>query len=186
MKSFRSLLLGIFASIALITGIALLLPSSYQVEREVFIQAPPRQVFEQINTLTHWPNWAFAGWGKERPSFSFSGPMDGQGAICTWQNGRGSGRVEIISSTPFEQIQMRTMLNGGAIISESNFQLLSQEGGTLLTMEEKGDVGFKLQTRLLIALGKVEESLGERYEVALQALKAHCEGVSFMESNRGL
>lgn len=180
MKALRSLVLGVLVAVLLMAVISILLPSSYHIQREVFIQVPPKRVFQQINTLTHWQNWAFAGWGEDLPSISFAGPMDGQGAICTWSNEQGRGRAEIISSMPFRQIQMKTSLNTGSIVSDATFQLLEQEGGTLLRWEEKGDVGFNMQSRLLIALGKVEQSLGHQYEVALQALKAHCEALTWV------
>ncbi len=179
MKVLRSLLLGIVTSITVLGIIAVCLPDTYQVEQKVFIQAPPKIVFEQINTLPHWQNWAFAGYGEDMPKLSFSGPMDGQGAIYSWSQGDYNNRTEIISSRPFDIVQLRMITNNGEFSSQANFTLEPMEGGTLLHWTECGEVGFKLQARLLIALGGLEKSLSSNYETALQALKAHCESITW-------
>jgi hypothetical protein len=170
--------LGIAVALGALAGIGLLLPSHYHVERRIYVGVPPTAVFGQINTLPHWLNWAFAGYTQQGqvPPVEFMGPMDGPGALYVWRDEAGEeGRVEIVASTPPEQVQLRMLTNNGAFSSRLTFVLEPQLDGTIVHWIEEGDVGYRLQMRYLMLFHGLDAVLGKRYEAGLQALKAYCE-----------
>src|SRR4029434_4591182 len=70
MKILKNLLLMLLALIAVVLLIALFLPSRYQVERRIVIQAKPQAIFPWINDPKKWPEWT--AWNKEKdPTLAF-------------------------------------------------------------------------------------------------------------------
>ena len=176
MSAFKSFFLGVISILALLAGIGFLLPSNYRVEESIYIQVSPAEVFEQVNNLPNWENWAFAGYGEGKPEVRFMGPVDGAGAIYTWEDDLGGGRMEIISSTFPTNVQLKLMTQGGVYASHLYFVLEPQDGGgTLVHWSEEGDLGLHLKARYFLAMGVLEKAIAANYQTGLQALKARCE-----------
>lgn len=57
MKTLKRILIGILAIIVLLVIVAFFLPSKAYVERSIVINAVPRIVFDQVNTLKNWEKW---------------------------------------------------------------------------------------------------------------------------------
>ena len=91
---------GAFAAlIFLFWLIGLLLPHGYQTTAEVVVEAPAEKIFPYLNRLDQWPAWSQWQTGKDSLFRVVYGPMiEGVGAVQTWQEPRGRGKLWITGS----------------------------------------------------------------------------------------
>lgn len=97
------LLIGVLLGILAIIGS--LLPRSYDFESQVQIEASPKRVFDEVNTIANWRDWT--QWNPERiPDLEvkYSGSETGVGATQSWTDVRGSGKLWITESQPDQLI----------------------------------------------------------------------------------
>ena len=104
-----NLLLRIFLVVlTLIAGLAVigsLLSRDYRAESEITIDAPPEFVFHYVNRLKAWPSWSNWNMRDNRSiEISYSGADSGVGAVQSWTEPRGTGKLWISNSIPPEQI----------------------------------------------------------------------------------
>jgi effector-binding domain-containing protein len=143
MKIVRRILFIILAIIALILGIAFLLPRHVQVERSKVIAADAAFVFVQVNTLKNWENWS--PWHKLDPNMKiqYAGPEAGVGASYSWQSSKknvGNGKLTILQSVPNDSIvvEMDFMENGK---SAGIYRFVSQANATKVNWIMRTDLG---------------------------------------------
>ena len=102
-------LLGIVAVLALLfVAGGYLLPREVTVARSVEIDAPPAEVFPQVNSLRAAQAWS--PWLSRDPDVAlvFSGPEEGVGAVMSWTSTVpevGEGRQEIVASEPDRRVE---------------------------------------------------------------------------------
>src|ERR1700676_2602710 len=104
----------IIAVIAVILAIAiavvLILAANKQdrfsVRREITVQAPAEKIFPLINDFHQWVTWSPYEHKDPALKRTFSGMEGGKGAVYAWDgnNNVGSGRMEILESTPSSKI----------------------------------------------------------------------------------
>jgi len=87
-----------------------LLPKEVHVERSITIERPAPMMFDLLNGFKYFDKWS--PWAKRDPAaiFAISGPESGVGARLSWSGDPqlvGSGWQEIVSSKPYEQIDIR-------------------------------------------------------------------------------
>jgi effector-binding domain-containing protein len=87
-----------------------LLPREVHIERSITIERPAPMMFELLNGFQYFDKWS--PWAERDPDaiFTISGPESGVGARLTWSGDPrlvGSGWQEIVSSKPYEQIDIR-------------------------------------------------------------------------------
>jgi uncharacterized protein YndB with AHSA1/START domain len=84
-------------------------PGELHVSRSVSIQAPPAEIFEQVNDFHRWVDWS--PYDKRDPAMkkSYDGPPSGVGASYSWNGNHevGEGRSTITDSRPHELIRIR-------------------------------------------------------------------------------
>ena len=104
------LFLRVVAAFALLVGLFLLIgcfiPRGYDIETSVVIDASPAEVFPWINRLENWEKWSPIS--EERISSlttEYSGEKEGVGAIQTWTESRGEGKMWITESRVNELIE---------------------------------------------------------------------------------
>jgi uncharacterized protein YndB with AHSA1/START domain len=179
MQNLRYFSIGVLVTLLLLGAFALLvLPGGYHVEQSVYIQASPQTVFEQIDQLRNWKNWALSEDAEPGYQFAFEGAAAGEGAIYTWQGDVSSGRLEIIRSVPYQEIEMTALMQGGKFSATITFLLNKQAEGVQVQWIEKGDFGWHLMTRFTASLLDFEGRMGENYQQGLQKLKEICEAAA--------
>ncbi|GAA4825958.1 SRPBCC family protein [Algivirga pacifica] len=173
----KSFLLGIVSVLGLLMLITFMLPSDYKVEAEVTIEATPKEVFPHINTLRLWESWAFAEMDSSQlASIQYKGIEEGVGSLLTWDQGeQGNGRLEIVTSIPYEKVEVVMSINDGSFVNQGTFILTPSEEGTKLLWEEKGDFGFNLLARGYALLSDFDENMKAQYTEALKLLKNEVE-----------
>ena len=105
MKYLLRLLILIGVVIGVFGLIGSLLPRRYHFDVAVEIDTPPAAVFEELSKLSHWQDWS--PWNPERIeglTVETSGPQQGKGAVMTWQEPRGRGKLWIIRTEHEKQI----------------------------------------------------------------------------------
>jgi uncharacterized protein YndB with AHSA1/START domain len=92
----------LFIIVAVILVIAGTKPNTFQIERQLDINATPDKIFTLINDFHQWSLWS--PWEQLDPDMkrTYSGAAAGQGAVYEWTGNKkvGAGRMEILSTTP--------------------------------------------------------------------------------------
>lgn len=101
-------ILIVFAILITILLIAILMqPSEFTITRSTTIEAPIKNVFDQVNNLENWNTWS--PWSKLDPKAktNFFGPKEGKGAGFDWDgnNDVGKGKMTITESNANEKVQ---------------------------------------------------------------------------------
>ncbi len=107
-RLFLRVLTAFLALIGIVLLIGCLLPRNYAIETSVIIEAPSEKVFPLINELRKWESWSPIS--EERIqglTANFSGADAGEGAIQTWSESRGDGKMWIVNSQPNHAIEYR-------------------------------------------------------------------------------
>src|SRR5262245_9171348 len=138
----RNIVIGLVVLIAVVVGVAFVLPQKVHVERSTVVGASPDQVFSVVNDLTRAKEWGV--WFKREPDMELKveGPPAGLGAKISWKSkDQGDGSQEIIESTPFSTVKTKLDF-GGAGSAIAAFALETVEGGTKVTWSMDSDVGM--------------------------------------------
>jgi len=167
MKALRITIIVIAAIVITILILGALFPSEHHIEQRVSINAQPREIFKQINTLKNWEHWAPAS-----PDFSYSGPESGQGAMQSWVNKNGKGYLKITKSNPYTLIQAQMKFPGNKKF-ETNWLLRPNKDSTLVIWGmEFGDLSYPLgRLEGLITNGRMQANIHR----GLNNLKAYME-----------
>ena len=151
-------------------------PDTFRIERALHIKAPPEKVFALINDFSQWAYWS--PWEKKDPSMKRerSGPANGVGSTYGWEGNKnvGSGRMEILQSTPSSQLQIKLdFLKPFEAHNTAEFTLKPQEGGTLVTWAMFGPQVFL--GKVMSLFFSMEKMVGPDFEAGLAAMKARAE-----------
>lgn len=102
----KGLGLGLAAAMVLLVVVIALQPAEFTISRNRDIAAPPATLFSMTNDLHQWNRWS--PWAKLDPAMkiTYSGAALGKGAVYEWTGNSevGSGRMEIIESTPNSKV----------------------------------------------------------------------------------
>ena len=161
--------------VALVGGVliyAATRPSDFRVERSITINAAPEKVFPLINNLRQWEWWS--PWEKVDPQLkrSYSGALEGQGAIYGWSGNRdiGTGRMEIVQSTPPSRIVLQLQFIEPMEARNTVEFVLAGEGGTTqVTQAMYGPRPF--MSKLVGLVFDMDKMVGDKYEEGLANLK---------------
>lgn len=176
MRILRNLLIGLAILIALAVGGAYLLPRHVIVERDVVLDAPPEEVFAQVNSLQAFSEWS--PWNDYDPDMTvtFSGPETGVGNVMEWRSEHpqvGQGRQEIVEVVENEFV--RTALDFGDMGTAEAWWVLSPEGdGTRVVWGLDADMGMNPVGRWMGLF--LDDLVGDDYESGFARLRSAVEG----------
>ncbi len=157
--------------------ISLFLPSGFQLERSTVINADKKQIFNQVNDLRRWENWA--PWALKDPSIyldesNYSNPAIGEGAYFKWNSKNdevGKGKLTITKIKKNQSIEYEVDFGMGKI--PSGFYLEEVEGGIEVTWSMKAEFGFNPLAKFFGLF--MEDYVAEDYDLGLKRLKSHAE-----------
>lgn len=99
LKLFLRVCLAFTAIVGLVLLIGCFIPRSYDVQTSIVIEAPPEKIFPLINRLSNWESWSMLSESRiEGLDIEYSGEEAGSGAIQSWTEPRGKGRMSITAS----------------------------------------------------------------------------------------
>ncbi len=180
MRHLIEILLAIVATIVVLLLIGLFLPGGGHghVERSIIIERPPSHVFDVLNSFKRFNEWS--PWAKKdlAASYTFEGPESGQGAVMTYAANKevGSGRFEIIESTPTSIIKMIQRPTDGRTATVT-FDVGTSDLGVKVSWTYDVELGGNPIERIK---GKyLDSSIGGDYQYGLMRLKALIESSAY-------
>ncbi|NOZ51927.1 MAG: SRPBCC family protein [Gammaproteobacteria bacterium] len=118
MSVLKKIGLSFLGFVIVFVGIGALLPTRFEVERSIEIQAASATIHEYVGDLKKWEQWAL--WRKEEPflEVTFGEITTGVGASQSWQGDSGEGSLSIIMSSPHHGIVYDLYTDGGRYKTE--------------------------------------------------------------------
>jgi hypothetical protein len=151
----------------------------FSVSRSLVIAADAAVVFDLIDDFHQWRHWS--PWEDSDPEMrrNYTGPMSGVGAGYSWSGNRkaGAGRMEIVSATPSQRVEIAlTFLKPFTAENSVRFEIQSFEPGLVrVTWSMSGRT-----SGLMGVLGRVvpmDRMVGRDFEKGLAKLKLRAEDV---------
>jgi uncharacterized protein YndB with AHSA1/START domain len=172
----KKFLLAVVILAAVASGLALMQPDTFRIERSALVKAPPERVFAYLNDFHQWPAWS--PWERLDPAMqrAYSGAARGQGAIYTWSGNDdvGQGRMEIVDSTPPQTLAIRLdFVKPFESHNDVRFVLTPRPDGTAVNWTMSGRSPFVM--KLIGLFTSVDEMAGPDFEQGLANLKEAAE-----------
>jgi Polyketide cyclase / dehydrase and lipid transport len=175
-----SIALVVVLAVAAAFAYAATRPNSFRIERSIKIDVAPEVIFSNINDFNKWGAWS--PWDKIDPALKrqFSGATKGKGAVYSWVGNSqvGSGRMEIVGSTPFTAVQIK--LDFSAPFTASNivdFTLTKQGDITDVSWAMSGPQPFI--SKLMGLVFSMDKVVGGQFATGLTQLKQVSEGTGY-------
>ena len=148
-------------------------PDRFRIERSAAIKAPPDKIFALINDFHRWPSWS--PWEKIDPALkrTYSGPESGRGAAYAWEGNKniGSGRMEIVESTPASRIAIQLdFFKPFEAHNTAEFTLVPAGDATTVTWAMFGPSPY--MSKLMGIFFNMERMVGGQFEQGLANLKS--------------
>jgi uncharacterized protein YndB with AHSA1/START domain len=173
----RVLLWVAAAFVVLVIGLVVVIamqPSEFHVERSATMNAPPEEVFTQVNDFHNWEGWS--PWLELDPNAkeTFEGPTSGEGAVFRWAGNDevGEGSMTIVESRPNELIRINLHFlkpMDGTATTDFTFQPTGEQTTVTWTMDGQNNFIAKAMCLLVFDM---EEMIGSNYEKGLASMKA--------------
>jgi hypothetical protein len=173
----KKLLLLLVIVIAGLAGTIALRPDTFHIERRMIVDAPPQDVFAQVNDFHRWDDWS--PWAKIDPdaTVSFEGPRAGPGAIFKWAGNDkiGQGTMTLVANKAGEFVRVDVeFVKPFAGKSTSEFTFRQQGDRTQVTWTSSGPMTFLSKAMCLVR--NMDTVLGPDMEKGLVQMKAAAEG----------
>ncbi len=151
-------------------------PDAFRIERNIVIQAPPDKVFALIDNFRQWPLWS--PWEGLDPALKrqYEGPDAGRGTIYSWEgnNQVGSGRMEILESTPSTLVRIKLdFFKPFEAHNTAEFTLEAQGSTTRVVWAMFGPNPY--MAKLMQLFFSMERMVGGQFEQGLAQMKAAAE-----------
>lgn len=151
-------------------------PDTFRVQRSTTFAASPETVFALINDLHTWTSWS--PWEQKDLAMkkTHRGSPQGKGAVLEWNgnNDVGTGRMEILESTPPSKILIRLdFFTPFEAQNTTEFTLIPKAGSTEITWAMYGPQPFMMKVMGLFC--SMDQMVGKDFETGLSNLKALAE-----------
>lgn len=167
----------LLVAIAVILGMALTQPPTFQVVRQVTIEAPPEKIYPFLDDFHQWAVWS--PWEKLDPAMkrTFGGPESGVGATYAWEGNSdvGAGRMEVKEAVEPSKVGIQLdFLKPFEAHNTADFALTPQESGTEVVWTMTGHHNF--MSKVMCVFVSMDKMVGKDFEQGLANLKAAAEG----------
>lgn len=128
------------AFVLIVLLIGSLMPRGFTTSSSTVIEAPPEVIFQQLNTIKTWSNWSM--WNEQSIQgleVSYSGPESGVGAIQTWTEPRGEGKLWITESLENELLKFTSVFANFPEM-QSSITLTKVDNGTKVEWKSDGNL----------------------------------------------
>jgi hypothetical protein len=162
----KKILIGLVVIIVILVVVGFLLPTEYEVNRYIVIDAKPSKIHDLVGDLKRWEDWMT--WKDEDPSIeiTFGKKTTGVGARQTWTGKEGVGEIVFTSSDSKRGVEYDMSFEQGRYTSLGSILYEEMGKSTRVTWSMKGDwpvpvVGGYMVLMFTPMIGKsFEESLG--------------------------
>jgi uncharacterized protein YndB with AHSA1/START domain len=168
----RKLLAVIPALIAVFFIVVATRPATFEIKRELLINAPPEVVFAQVNDFKSWQAWS--PWEKKDPTMkrTWGDVPAGVGASYHWVGNKdvGEGSMTIIDSKPGEHILLDLeFITPWAAKNRTAFDFAKTGAGTTVSWVMSGANGFGAKAMSMFM--DMDKMVGPDFEQGLANLK---------------
>jgi hypothetical protein len=177
MKLVKWLILLVAVLFGLFVLITFFLPTEYEIERTVQINAPEALVFSQVADLVVWQEWN--PWNEMDPDMVivYGEIATGPGASYTWTSDvAGDGAMKIVEVDGMDHVRYELLFEGyedNPAFSSIYITEGLEAGTSSVRWTFEGDVGDSFFGRWMTVM--VDKFVGPSYEKGLQSLKERCE-----------
>lgn len=173
MQSFKRILIAIGIFLVVVWLIGFMLPSFWQVQRSIVINAPAKTIFPHINSLKNWREWVV--WYQLQPdaTVEYSGPVSGVGATSRWKDEYGIKAMKIMSIEKDYRVDYQVLFNGGMSIIHGRLILVPEGGATRVVWESAGENGRAPADRYYTLF--LRAKISNEFNTGLQKLKMKVE-----------
>ncbi|MBU2978976.1 SRPBCC family protein [Alteromonas sp. C1M14] len=170
MKWLKKSIIYFFGAIVLLLLVGFILPSHYQVERKILIEAPAENIYPNVVDLRAWSKWGV--WYMRDPNMEveFSGPDRAIGMLSVWKSDtQGSGEMRISALKHNRMVSYDLYFPEYEMSSTGTFTLEPVKGGTLVTWQDSGEMGTNPVNRYIGLM--MDSMIGPDFELGLENLK---------------
>jgi uncharacterized protein YndB with AHSA1/START domain len=168
--------IAIIILITAVLALAATKPDRFQVRRSITINAPPEKVFALINDFHKWDRWEPQG--EEDPAMhrTYSGPIEGKGAISEWSGSgsTGKGRTAIVESEPSRMVSIKVDWERPFEAHNINEFVLEPAGGATKVIWSI-DISNLYIMKVMSIFVNIQKEFGKHMESGLSSLKAAAE-----------
>jgi uncharacterized protein YndB with AHSA1/START domain len=173
---FRTILLVVAAIVVVFVGVVAVQPPDFRISRSITIDAPPSDVFAQVNDFHNWEAWS--PWAKLDPAAknSFEGASAGTGAIFKWSGNDqiGEGKMTITETRPDELVRIKLeFVRPFEDTSTADFTFRQERNGTVVTWSMYGQKKFI--NKAICLFMDMDKMLGSEFEKGLAQMKTIAE-----------
>ena len=160
---------SVIVLVALAVGIGFLLPSEYELERSVTINAPAAVIHTYVNDLRRWDDWS--PWREQDPTIvtTVGSVSSGVGASQSWDGDSGDGALTITSSSPDKGVDYDLEFYEGSVRAKAGLTYTAQDQRTVVTWYMRGDAGNDIMGRYFGLA--IDSMVGPMFESGLTKLK---------------
>ena len=170
----KRLLFVIFAFFVFLVVVGLFLPTTYDVERSIVINAPPAAIHPYVNDLQRWSEWE--PWSETGDSIQIvrGSVTRGVGASQSWTANSGDGQLTVTASDPGSGIRYTVLFDNQYSSRASVRYTPVTAGNTKVSWSlSGGEDAPRVIGGYFAAL--MDTMLGPKYEHGLDKLKAAVE-----------
>lgn len=144
MKIIKGLFLFVVILSIIFFIITLLLPSKYEIEREIEINAPKTLVYYLIDDLHNWKFWDYWYTLDTNQTRKYYGPVMGKNSSFNWESkfqNVGRGSLKILNDDYFNKIHSEIIF-GREMLANSDFFIEETPNGTKVRWKLYGSLPF--------------------------------------------
>ena len=167
----KRIALAVVLLVVVLLVVGLFLPRNAQVERSLFIQAPPAVVYTEVSDFNRFNAWS--PWYGEDPQarYTVSGQPGQAGHQLRWQSAKpevGNGAMTLVEANPPGYVGIKLDF-GPQGQADSYFRIRPVNGGSNVTWGFQVDFGNDVIGRYVgLMLGTM---VGNQYQKGLENLK---------------
>jgi uncharacterized protein YndB with AHSA1/START domain len=167
-------------AIAIVLIIASAKSTTFRVQREAVMKAPPERIFPLISNFHQWTGWS--PWENKDPAMkrTYEGAESGKGAVYAWDGNKnvGSGRMEILEASSPSKIAIKLdFFQPFEGHNTAEFTMLPQNGAAGPTTDVNwvmhGPAPF--MHRVMQVFMDFDKMIGKDFEAGLASLKSLAE-----------
>lgn len=175
MRFLRILLFSFLAVFIAVFIFGLLVPSDWDVERSVTINAKPEKIYPYVaNFKVGWPQWSSYELEDHRIDYTYSGPEEGVGARREWIGGIiGDGKQVITHADVRRGVAFDIQMTETGFAIKGSIRFDPMFDRTKVTWRHYGNVGNNPFSRYTAFT--MDRIMGEEFEKSLEILKTKVE-----------
>lgn len=170
----KALAISLIGLLVILGVIGLVLPSTYDIERSIVINASPQSIHTYVGDLTKWSEWTPWTDSDTTLSIILGEKTTGVGASQSWVGDGGDGELTFTASSPSEGVEYDLFFDDGAFqsVAAIKYEPLSEQS-TEVRWSMEGDIDTPVIGGYFALM--MDAMVGQMFEQGLGDLKRRVE-----------